>query len=385
MEKVNREGFILIFIDWYLPAFRGGGPIKSVSNLVGHLVGHSEIRIITSPYDYPKILMDVIQNEWLEIEDGVYVFYTSSLYSLIRESYSYMNRIGLKCLYLNSIFSLKFSILPLLIFKMGRVKQRVILSPRGMLQIGALKSRRYIQKVIFLKALSNLKILVDINWHATDTQEHEDIKRFFKGSGILTIPNLPSKRTQPFVEINKQKGLVKLFFLSRISPKKNIEFILEILENNMWSGTIYLDIYGAGDEWYVEEIQQLVNNFRNDNVHINYLGEKHPDIIPDIMVNYHYLILPTKGENYGHVIVESFCVGRPVLISNNTPWQNLEVRKIGYDMSLESQDLWIESIEHIINMSHDEYLESAKAAYKYGVLLMNNDEARYNYSKLFDL
>ena len=35
-----------------------------------------------------------------------------------------------------------------------------------------------------------------------------------------------------------------------------------------------------------------------------------------------------QHENFGHVIVESWQNGCPVLISENTPWKNLESQKL---------------------------------------------------------
>ena len=33
---------VLICIDWFLPAYKAGGPIQSISNMVNHLKNHIE-------------------------------------------------------------------------------------------------------------------------------------------------------------------------------------------------------------------------------------------------------------------------------------------------------------------------------------------------------
>ena len=38
---------ILVFIDWYLPGYRAGGPIQSIANLVNHLDDELDISIVT--------------------------------------------------------------------------------------------------------------------------------------------------------------------------------------------------------------------------------------------------------------------------------------------------------------------------------------------------
>ena len=42
---------ILIFIDWFTPGFKAGGPIKSVSNIVNSLFNEFDFYIITSDRD----------------------------------------------------------------------------------------------------------------------------------------------------------------------------------------------------------------------------------------------------------------------------------------------------------------------------------------------
>ena len=52
--------------------------------------------------------------------------------------------------------------------------------------------------------------------------------------------------------------------------------------------------------------------------------------ISNIFDQNHVLLLPTFGENYGHVINESILNNCPVIISDKTPWQDLEFNNLGY-------------------------------------------------------
>ena len=47
MEKKK----ILVFIDWYLPGFRAGGPIRSCANLISHLSDEFDFNIVTTDTD----------------------------------------------------------------------------------------------------------------------------------------------------------------------------------------------------------------------------------------------------------------------------------------------------------------------------------------------
>ena len=74
------------------------------------------------------------------------------------------------------------------------------------------------------------------------------------------------------------------------------------------------------------------------NVHVKYIGLVSRDEIFNTFSKYDLFILPSKSENYGHVIAESLAVGTPVLISDRTPWKNLEKRKLGWDLPIDSAD-----------------------------------------------
>ena len=69
---------------------------------------------------------------------------------------------------------------------------------------------------------------------------------------------------------------------------------------------------------------------------------------------YDLFLFPSGGENYGHVIAESLSSGTPVLISKNTPWLDLESQNLGWDIDLKDMDSFVEIIEKVARMSHDE-------------------------------
>jgi glycosyltransferase involved in cell wall biosynthesis len=62
------------------------------------------------------------------------------------------------------------------------------------------------------------------------------------------------------------------------------------------------------------------------------------------MEAHHVFVLPTLGENFGHAIFEALSAGRPVLISNKTPWLNLREKETGWDLSLEDEQSWMKAI-----------------------------------------
>ncbi|MBI9061941.1 MAG: hypothetical protein JEZ14_08115 [Marinilabiliaceae bacterium] len=43
---------ILIFIDWFLPGYKAGGPVRSMANMVEYLMEEYDFFIVTRNTDY---------------------------------------------------------------------------------------------------------------------------------------------------------------------------------------------------------------------------------------------------------------------------------------------------------------------------------------------
>ena len=71
---------------------------------------------------------------------------------------------------------------------------------------------------------------------------------------------------------NKEVGKLKLAFVSRISPKKNLEYALKILAEHKFDGEIQFDIFGpAEDQAYWSNWLELIKRMPV-NIRVNYHG-----------------------------------------------------------------------------------------------------------------
>ena len=63
---------VVVFIDWFLPAFKAGGPIQSVANLIDHLGSEICISIVTSDRDLGDAipLPGIDLNKWIAKENN---------------------------------------------------------------------------------------------------------------------------------------------------------------------------------------------------------------------------------------------------------------------------------------------------------------------------
>lgn len=157
-----------------------------------------------------------------------------------------------------------------------------------------------------------------------------------------------------------------MVFLSRFVRKKNFKWLLEQLGNNI-SGRLIIDIYGPlEDVEYWNECQQIIKSLP-DNIAVNALGPIPHGSAMEKMIEYHFFLLPTLGENFGHVFIESLAAGCPMLISDRTPWLDLAEKGIGWDLPLEYPQKWVAALNQCIDMDAETYAQMSAAAREYSV------------------
>lgn len=83
------------------------------------------------------------------------------------------------------------------------------------------------------------------------------------------------------------------------------------------------------------------------------------------MSKYHAFILPTLNENFGHAIVESMQNGLIPLISNNTPWNEIEKLNLGFIFSLKNDKKLTDSIHKLLAFENSDFLDSSKKIKEY--------------------
>lgn len=357
---------ILVFIDWFLPAYKAGGQIPSVANIVRLLDREAEFSIVTSDRDegdteaFGDIDFDCWQNKF-----GFRVYYISQK----KMSYTRLKQLiqseEFDTIYFNSFFSFFFTIIPLYLVKRFRPGARIILAPRGMLGDGALAIKAS-KKKLFIKTSKTFGLYKQIIWHASSRHEAQEIRRVFGDDiqvevamdmTLLPKDGSPAKR-------DKQKGHLRLFFLSRISAKKNLLDALRHL-SGCTQGSIQFDIIGpVSDAVYWSKCQQLIKNLP-PNITVNYLGGVPSYKLPEYLVNYHALFLPTKNENYGHVIAEALSCGCCLIISDQTPWKEIENQQVGWTIPLKKTQAYQEAITHCLNLSQEDFDALSARAFAY--------------------
>ena len=375
---------ILIFIDWYLPGYKAGGPVRSIANLIDHLGSDFYFKVITRNNDYKddKPYAGIVAGKWNELSENAECCYLSPQ----QTNYSFIKQIirntDFDLFYINGIYSLRFSILPLILAKKFQDK-KIIVAPRGMLAGSAIGVKK-LKKIFFLSLAKLLNIYKNVKFHATNEKEVFDIKKYInKNSSVQIAPNLPKKVTSgKYLHKKKSEKKLQLVSVARISPEKNTLFALTLLDHN-YSGEIIFDIYGSVyNNTYWLQCKTLIKQLPS-NIVVNYKGSIEPDKMEQIYQNCDFLFLPTRGENFGHSILESMSVGTPVIISDQTPWRNLEKKWTGWDINLSDIDKFQKVIQKCTDMNNTEYSVFSLNSFKFAESYCNSEELIERSKKIF--
>jgi len=261
---------------------------------------------------------------------------------------------------------------------------KTIVSPRGMLSDQTFSSKKILKR-IYLFTLRKVGLYSKAEFHATIKKETDDISKQLNiaHSKIKIAPNLPRKLAQKELMLkDKSEGRLKLISIARISMEKNILFAIKSL-NKLDFGETTLDLYGEiYHKEYWEECKKEIEKLP-PNVQVNYKGSIAGDKIPETLKNYHFLLMPSKGENFGHSILESLMAGSPVIVSQNTPWRDLTSLKAGWDISLDEMEEFKNTLKQCLEMSKHTYNEWSKGAFNKALSFLNDKELILQSKHLF--
>jgi len=373
-----------IFVDWYLPAYKAGGPIQSVANLVGRLKKDLDISVITSNSDLNETLdiPDNRLNTWVDM-DGYRVMYIDAKHQNYKFIEATVNIASFDVVYFNSLFSLKFMMMPLWILRNQPVRK--VLATRGMLAKGAL-ALKPLKKKMFLNLFKWSGLHKKLVWHATSQTEYEEIKTHFgHNRNVILAPNLSSLTKSTPYSKEKNPNELRLFFLSRIAIKKNLLGALNSLSKVHSDYKINFTIIGPIDETaYWDKCSARIDALPG-HIEVNYLGAIPNQQISSHLKEEHVLLLPTYGENFGHVIMESWQSGCPVIISDQTPWRDLKRQKLGFDLPLSNEQSFTEAIEFFCKMSGQDYSQWSLASHGFSKTFVEDPSTLEKNKNLFAL
>jgi len=398
-----------VFVAFYLPGHRGGGPVRSIANLVEALGGEFDFRIVTFDRDVgdTRAYPHVTPLTWMPVGKAQVCYLPRGprgAWKIARLLY----RTRADVIYLNSFFSFMFSILPVLLMALAPFcVWPTVLAPRGEFSPGALQFKA-LKKAIFLALVRWLGLFHRSHFifQASSALEADDIIREMSARAhtvlaapfaipygstetmlyprVVTAVDLAAGRgarmPQP-VPKTKLAGSLRVTWISRIVRKKNLSGALDYL--TQVRGNVLFTIYGPlEDRRYWEECQLLIDALPS-NIRVTYAGElPHADVVT-VLEDHHVFLFPTHGENYGHVISEALTAGCAVIISDRTPWHDVVAERAGWALSLEDRSGFISALQQCVDMDARTFAALSARARAFGERHRNSSVPIEQHRQLF--
>ncbi|MDB5191413.1 MAG: hypothetical protein JWQ96_976 [Segetibacter sp.] len=374
---------LLILVDWFVPGFKAGGPIRVCTNVAFALRDIYDVHVLTSDTDHGELkpYPNIISNEWISsLDKKIQVYYARRTSLSLCQIRRQLIEADADFIYLNHMWSPLFVLYPLWLKYRGIIKGKVILCPRGGLYESAIAVKSF-KKRPLLKILNWLKIQNKILFHATNEREKKAIEAYFPKSSILIADDMPTFIQPSYVPTIKEEGILNCVFVARIVEIKNLLFLLDILIKV--KTTIRLTIVGPIEDLAYWNTCKRKIEMLPGNVSVIYDGPKENSEVHEILQKNHLYILPSKGESFGHSILEALLNGKPVLISDQTPWLNLKSKKVGWDIKLDNHEAFYEVIEQAARWGQLEYNEYSYSAYYFAKTYIDKSQVKQDYLKLF--
>ena len=387
-DLTRERATVFVLVRYYLPGYKSGGPIRSIANLVNHLGDEFDFRIVTSDRDAAdaRPYQGISPGVWTSVGKA-HVYYAPpsertflGVARLVRPS-------DCDILYLNSFFDPVFTVGPLLAMRVGLLpKVPTVIAPRGEFSRGAL-ALKSCKKRPYLFGAGVGRLFANVIWQASSGFEKEDIERIIgqHAKRIVVAPNMPPPPHGGISESGYQPASngLRVVFLSRVTPMKNLDFALQVLARVRVP--IIFDIYGPiGEAGYWERCRKLIDKVPA-NVRVQYLDSVQHDQVQSVLSQYDLFFLPTRGENFGHVIAEALLAGTPVLISNATPWKGLEQAGVGWNLPLASMDEFVLRIEQCAIVSPESYSAWRRRVQTHAASILSGDESKAAHRRLFSV
>lgn len=333
-SRAGRKPIILTLLGAYWPENDAAGPNQSFKGLATALKEQFDFLVVARDRPFGATEAAVSSQDWVDLGFARFRYCAVSRVTGATALGDILRSTPHDLVMMNGFFDREFTLPALALRHFGRVPRKpTIVSARGEFGSGAL-GLKSLRKSVLLTLARHARLHRDVWLHATGPAEAADIAQGYPHSkGVVVAPNVRALGPLPPRPAHPGQGTgLRLAFAGRISRVKNLDYAIRTL-NDVRTPVTY-DIFGpVQDADYWAECQKLIAALPA-HVSVKLKGEAPNEEMTRILAGYDLFYLPTKGENFGHAILDALEAGTPVLISDQTPFRNLEAAQAGYDLPL---------------------------------------------------
>lgn len=351
---------VVVFATHYPPAFRAGGPAKSISSLVRSPRNSFRTVVVTRNWDLgSRVPLRPQANQWLSSQPEHVWAFGPGLVAYARALIE-VAHLRPQAYYVNSLFDLRAGIIPGVLWRLLLSRRAaLVLAPRGSLALTALsKSPRRKRALLPLwrRIGSHPKVAI----HAASTDEEQAVRDALGDVRIIVRANEAGPLRD--ASASRARGAVlRVAFLGRLVPIKGLLDLLESLEGGP-PIALELNVYGPEeDPYYAAQCQRQAERLP-PGVVVRFEGPIDNDDVPEVLAACDAMLNPTRGESFGQALGESLSVGTPVVVAPVTPWTRwIEAERGGL---IVTGGRWREAIESLVAQNEDEVAAMRAGAHR---------------------
>jgi glycosyltransferase involved in cell wall biosynthesis len=324
----------------FYPATLYGGPISATWDLSKKLAKKGiEVYVSTTNANGSKKL-DVECNKYLKKEVNVFVkYYNEQIINKLSFSFIFGIYSDIKksdVVYIQYLFH--YSVLFSLLFSAIHHK-KIILCPRGSFSEFTLSNKFTFAKKLWL-SLFIKPFINQIVWQASSYLEEFDIKKKFPATTVEIINDgVDFQSLQGYQQISKielvnrysnsNNNVSNLFFsMGRLHKIKGFDILIDAFHLLLQEDKDAKLIIAGGDDGAEEQLNSQIKELNIENS-VFLIGAIGFDEKKMLLNNCDYFTLASEFESFGIVVAESLSCGLPVVISNKTPWKDIEINNCG--------------------------------------------------------
>jgi glycosyltransferase involved in cell wall biosynthesis len=120
-----------------------------------------------------------------------------------------------------------------------------------------------------------------------------------------------------------------------------------------------------------------------NHVQVHYKQELDPFKVQETLAGYDAMILLTTGENFGHALFENMSIGRPVITSYFTPWNELQLKKAGWNVNISLPGTITALLDELAKKDTTEWEQFCRQAHAVASNYFNGQGLPEKYKQLF--
>lgn len=171
----------------------------------------------------------------------------------------------------------------------------------------------------------------------------ECVKTVGVGIDLEALTCSPGEKQPDFIDmVAKRPETMKLLYIGRMEPRRNILFLLDVLSGLIQRGAdVLLVLVGDGEEEYVHQCTAYAKGLMVDD-HIMHKKQLEQKFIGSLYECTDYFLLPTIYEIFGMVLLEAMYYKKVVLTTGNGGSSMLIENDVnGYRMPLK-WEIWVD-------------------------------------------